>query len=187
MKASVSEANTVNIRTEQLDEPPTCAFVFGREINRSALNLYTTYQSIFTQADENLWKCAYLFVALGAPTFNFIWQEANPVVQTSVKPVFVSQGRRERSRVAPRGNWKIETTVEQDSENSAYEDLLYVVNEMTTAPPGWRVTDFRKLVLLDCEYVYALWRLYGNSRTEGFGTLPVLSTDQMLTIMNRVK
>ncbi|RKY28737.1 MAG: hypothetical protein DRP83_00115 [Planctomycetota bacterium] len=181
MKASINEARTVDIRDVQLDEPATCAFVYGREINRSASSLYTTYPSLFTRADRNLWKCAYLFVVLGAPIFNFIWQKANPIIKTTKEPVFVRSGR------GGRGNWKIEEEVEKSSINTAYDDILYAVNSMTAAPPGWRLTEFRKLVLVDCEYVFELWRLYGPEKMVGFGTLPVLSYDQMRTIMNRVK
>jgi hypothetical protein len=179
MKASISEANTVKIRTAQLDEPPTCAFVFGREINRAATTLYTTYRSLFTQADENFWKTVYLYVTLGPATFNYVWKKANPSVTTTSKPVLVFSGRL--------GNWKMESATTKDSTNLAYEDLLYAVNTLTSTPPGWNVTSFKKLVLVDCEYVYRLWELYGPSKLGGFGTLPVLSGNQMLTIMNRVK
>lgn len=180
MKASITEANTVQIRAVQLDELPTCAFVFGREINRAATTLYTTYQSLFTRADENFWKTVYLYVTLGPTTFNRIWQKANPSVNTTVTPVFVASRNRG-------GNWKMESTTTKDSTNRTYEDLLYTVNTLTSAPPGWNFTAFKKLVLVDCEYIYQLWKLYGPSKLGGFGTLPVLRGDQMMTIMNRVK
>lgn len=181
MKASISEAKTVNIRTAQLEEAPTCAFVFGREINRAATTLYTKYRSLFTLADSNFWKCVYLYVTLGATLFETLWSQASPRVTKIVEPVYVVPSR------ARRGNWKLESTTTHDSTNAAYTDLLYVVNDLTSAPPGWRLTEFKKLVLLDCEYVYALWRRYGASKLSGFGTLPVLRNDQMRTIMNRVK
>jgi len=180
MKASVNEARTVNIRTEQLQEMETCAFVYGREINRAALSVYTTYTSLFTEADENFWKCAYLYTTLGSALFTELWNAASPGVVSTVKPIQVPAGR-------GRFNWEIESTTSSDSTNKAYDDLLYVVNNLTSAPPGWRLEPFKRLVLLDCEYVYALWRRYGASRLEGFGTLPVLQNSQMRTIMNRVK
>ena len=180
MKASITEAGTVDIRSAQLDEPTTCAFVFGREINRAALSLYTTYQSLFTRADDNFWKSAYLYVTLGAATFRYIWNINNPAVVRTESAVFVSSDGRT-------GNWEIQTSVSHDSVNTAYDDILYSVNTLSSAPPGWQLTQFKKLVLVDCEYVYELWRRYGASKLSGFGTLPVLRNDQMTTIMNRVK
>lgn len=185
MKASISEANTVSIRAEQLDETPTCAFVYGREINRAALTLYTTYRSLFTRVDDNFWKCAYLYVVLGAPTFNFIWNKAAPSITTTKKPVLLTEGGG-RGGVT-RKRWVIEDETEKTSVNTAYEDILYTVNNLTSPPPGWNLTAFKKLVLEDCEYVHALWLSYGRSKYQGFGTLPVLQSNQMLTIMNRVK
>lgn len=180
MKASVNEARTVNIRTVQLEEADTCAFVYGREINRAATSLYTKYQRLFTRANNNFWKCAYLYVTLGSATFNALWSATDPRVDTTIKPVFEETYR-------GRGNWKLEATTTHDSRDVAYDDLLYVVNALKTAPPGWKLTEFKKLVLVDCEYVYALWKRYGASKLGGFGSLPVLRNYQMRNIMNRVK
>lgn len=174
MKASVLEARTVKIPTKQLEEPSTCAFVYGREINRAASTLYTTYKSLFTIADTNLWKCAYLYTTIGATTFDFLWEQAGIGIQSTSKPVLES------------GNWVIQEEIIQDSTNNAYVELLAALGALTKPPPGWNLNELKSIVFIDCEYVYALWKTYGGGQMT-FGYLPVLQNSQMTTIMNRVK
>jgi hypothetical protein len=84
------------------------------------------------------------------------------------------------------GNWVIDHVTISDSTDNAYADLVAATEALTKAPPGWRLSEFKHLVLVDCEYVYALWKLYGNGQMD-FGSLPVLTNKQMTTVMNRVK
>jgi len=173
MKASYSEARTLNISFEQLDDESTCAFIYSRELNKSATFLYTTYGHLFTKASRDLWKCAYLRTTLGDSVFKWLWDKACPTITTTEEPVWKTSG-----------NWKIETKTVKDSSNDVYGDILQATEKLTSAPAGHKTTPFKHLILYDCNYVFYLWKLYGAG-TFSLGKLPVLSTQQMRLIMDR--
>ncbi len=56
-----------------------------------------------------------------------------------------------------------------------YDSLLYVVNAGGLEIPGYPDSVLRTIVLGECEFTYALWKLKGKFVTEGFGILPVPS------------
>lgn len=178
LKASCSEARTVNVAYEQLDDPSTCAFIYSRELNKSATFLYTTYGHVFTEASKDLWKCAYLHTTLENAAFKWLWDKAYPTIETTEKPVWESHGR------GSFGNWKIRTTTTKNSSNDAYSDIIETTKNLTTSPAGYKTTPFKHLIAFECEYVFALWKLYGSG-TFSLGKLPVLSTQQTHSIMGR--
>ena len=69
----------------------------------------------------------------------------------------------------------------KDSENAAYEDLLYAVNNGVKLP-GWSVAKLKKLVAYDCEVVFALWRRNGIQNLT-MGALPYLDAKRQINIL----
>jgi hypothetical protein len=178
-KASYAESRTVNIPVSQLDEPPTCAYVHGREINRAASNLYTTHPTFFTTADRNFWKCSYLAHTLGTSVFENLCSAACPALPSQSAPVAT------RDRAGNIVSWEVPPLASNSAIDDLYSEIIYHVNTSTVVPAGYTPTAYKKLVLLDCEYVCKVWELYGNGNSNGFGRLPVLSGSQAQAILNR--
>jgi len=73
MFTTIAMANVVEVKWEQLDDPITCAFVWGCDINADARSLYSANQTLFTEVNADFWKCAYLKHVLGDMAFQAIW------------------------------------------------------------------------------------------------------------------
>ena len=139
MFATVSMAQYAGVSWAQLDKPLSCAYVWGRDINRGAQTLYKSNQTLFTEPNSDFWKCAYLRHVLGEMAFKIIWQARD----REITPV--------------------------------YDSLLYVVNALSRALPGWTVIKLRQTVLLGCAYVFELAKRKGAFSSSGFGIEPVLN------------
>ena len=75
LQASNAEVDMSKI----LGDPAVCAYVYSRELNRVSYDLYTTYPTLFTDTREDFWRCAYLRVTLGDPSFFSLWDLHPPV------------------------------------------------------------------------------------------------------------
>lgn len=73
MFASVSAVNDAGLKWASLDEPNTCAYVWGRDINATSLSTYTKNKNLFTEPGEDFWKTSYLAHRLGEVPFSIIW------------------------------------------------------------------------------------------------------------------
>jgi len=178
-KASYAEARTMDIPAERLDEPATCAYVIGREINRTATVLYTTHPALFATPNNLFWKCVYLAHTLGTSLFETTSNAAFSGVTASSAPVAI---RDSRGRIL---SWEVPGATARNTPADLYTRIYYAVNSATTAPVGYRTGEYKKLVLMDCEYVYNIWNLFGGGEPRGFGRLPVLSNSQTQAILHR--
>jgi len=73
MKTTALQASKLGLTWESLDTPDTCGYVWGCDINNTALNLYTTNQALFSEPDHTFWMSAYCNYLLGDATFKLIW------------------------------------------------------------------------------------------------------------------
>lgn len=73
MYASYAAVNKSGVAWQKLDEPVTGAYVWGYDVNSTSLSLYTSNQTVFTEPNEDFWKCAYAAHIVGPSTFNYIW------------------------------------------------------------------------------------------------------------------
>jgi len=80
--ATIAAVRKANIAWEQLDDVLTCSYVWGRDINETSLNLYTTNPNIFSSPNEDFWRCAYLAHILGPTAFSVIWSSRNTELDT---------------------------------------------------------------------------------------------------------
>ena len=83
MLATITMARTAGIEWKALDDPLTCAYVWGRDINADARSLYSEQTSLFTTVDDDFWKCSYLKHAFGDAAFSIIWNQRD-TTQTTV-------------------------------------------------------------------------------------------------------
>ncbi len=68
------QASTAEVDMSKISgDPAICAYVFSRELNRVSYDLYTTYPDLFTETNEDFWRCAYLRITLGDLMFDTIW------------------------------------------------------------------------------------------------------------------
>lgn len=68
------QANNAEVEMSKISgNPAVCAYVYSRELNRVSYDLYTTYSTLFTELDEDLWRCAYLRTTLGDAAFEYLW------------------------------------------------------------------------------------------------------------------
>ena len=83
MYATFEGARIADIAWEDLDDPTTCAYIWGRDINDASSWLYTNNVSVFTSPDEDFWRCAYLAHVLGQTTFSLIWTTRDTLQPTA--------------------------------------------------------------------------------------------------------
>jgi hypothetical protein len=82
MFAPISAAQDANIAWENLDDPTTCAYIWGRDINAVSLNLYTSNQTLFAEPNEDFWRCSYLAHRLGETPFAMLWSSRDKTQST---------------------------------------------------------------------------------------------------------
>jgi hypothetical protein len=82
MKASMPMAKDAGIPWKNLDDPQTCAYVWGYGMNKDSLSLYTTNQALFTKSDKDFWATAYLKHRLGAAVFNALFSQRDTTQAT---------------------------------------------------------------------------------------------------------
>ena len=73
MFATAQMAKDAGIKWAKLDEPITCAYVWGRDINADSRNLYYSQTRFFPKPDSDFWKCSYLKHVLGDSAFSALW------------------------------------------------------------------------------------------------------------------
>jgi hypothetical protein len=79
MGATFQQAKNAEVSTRKISsDPAVCAYVYSRELNRVSYNLYTSYPDLFTKANEDLWRCAYLRTTLEDPAFFSLWEMQPP-------------------------------------------------------------------------------------------------------------
>lgn len=83
MYATVNMADEAGIPWENLDEPLTCAYVWGRDINSDSKSLYSANTSSFSSPNPDFWKCAYLKHVLGNTAFALLWQSRDKTQATN--------------------------------------------------------------------------------------------------------
>lgn len=83
MFATVKMAEEAGVSWEKLDEPLTCAYVWGRDINSDSKNLYAANKSLFVSPNSDFWKCAYLKHVLGDTAFAMLWQSRDKTQATN--------------------------------------------------------------------------------------------------------
>jgi len=73
--ATITMAATAGIKWEKLDDPLTCAYVWGRDIYADSKKLYQEQSYWFTAGSTDFWKCVYLKHAFGDTAFSIIWKQ----------------------------------------------------------------------------------------------------------------
>ena len=139
MLATAAMAKVAGVTWQALDDPLTCAYVWGRDINADARNLYSTQSYYFPTVNDDFWKCAYLKHILGDSRFSIVWNTRDT------------------------------------TQDTVYDSLLYAVNNTARSLPGTTVVRQKKLVLLDCAYVFEMAKRGGGLRSSGYGIEPVLN------------
>jgi hypothetical protein len=71
----------------------------------------------------------------------------------------------------------------EQATNSTYSGLVNVVSAQTKSPMGLPVASFKKLVLVDLSYVFALAVKKGSLSSSGFGIQPVTDRDRTSRIL----
>ena len=95
--ASTDMAMEAGVEWENLDDPLTCAYVWGRDINNDSLSLYTSNQDLFAAPDRDFWSTAYIKHYLGDAAFNTLWplrDRTQPTVYESIVYSVSTSGRR---------------------------------------------------------------------------------------------
>lgn len=69
---------SIEVRWENLDDPTTCAYVWGYDINLHAKQLYYPNEKYFPKSNADFWRCVYLRHVLGRVPFDVIWNMRNP-------------------------------------------------------------------------------------------------------------
>lgn len=82
MFATAGMAEDAGIDWTKLDTPLTCAYVWGRDINRDSKALYIANQTTFAAPNSDFWKCAYLKHVLGDTAFSILWQSRDTTQST---------------------------------------------------------------------------------------------------------
>jgi len=80
--ATITMANMAGVKWEKLDDPMTCAYVWGRDINSDAKGLYEEQSYWFTTGGADFWKCAYLRHVFGDTAFSVIWNQRDTAQAT---------------------------------------------------------------------------------------------------------
>lgn len=78
MRVDIAYAKNYQVPKENLINDVASIYVFCRGLNQEALYLYTTHSSLFVSPYRELWKCAYLRLALRPRAFDIIWTAAHP-------------------------------------------------------------------------------------------------------------
>jgi len=97
MKASATAAMDAEIAWKELDDPPTCAYVWGREINKDSLNLYTNNTSLFTTPSKDFWSTAYLKYILGDTLFTTLFNMRDTTQATVYSSILYAVNNLNRS------------------------------------------------------------------------------------------
>ena len=78
MRVDIAYAKDFDVPKKNLVKDIASIYVFCRSMNREAYFLYTSNPSIFSPPYTDLWKCAYLKIALRPRAFDVLWSLAAP-------------------------------------------------------------------------------------------------------------
>jgi hypothetical protein len=78
--------SSIDVKWENLDDPTTCAYVWGYDINLHAQQLYAPNEKYFPKPNTDFWRSVYLRHVLGRVPFEVIWEARN----TRTTPVYNS-------------------------------------------------------------------------------------------------
>jgi hypothetical protein len=78
MRVDISYAKDFDVPKKNLVKDIASIYVFCRGLNREAHSLYTSNTSLFLTPYIDLWKCAYLRMALRPRAFDVLWTVAAP-------------------------------------------------------------------------------------------------------------
>lgn len=73
MFAPVSTLASIAVKWENLDDPTTCAYVWGYDVNVHAKHFYNDNSTLFTKPETDFWRCVYARHVLGSASFDVIW------------------------------------------------------------------------------------------------------------------
>lgn len=79
MRVDIAYAKDFEVPKKNLVKDIASIYVFCRSLNREAHYLYTTNSSLFSSPYTDLWKCAYLKLALRPRSFDALWTLAHPM------------------------------------------------------------------------------------------------------------
>jgi len=79
MRVDTTYANDFEVPKKNLVKDIASIYVFCRSLNREAHYLYTNNSSLFSSPYTDLWKCAYLKIALRPRSFEVLWGLAHPM------------------------------------------------------------------------------------------------------------
>jgi hypothetical protein len=79
MRVDIAYAKDFEVPKKNLVKDIASIYVFCRSLNREAQYLYTTNSSLFSSPYTDLWKCAYLKLALRPRSFDALWTLAHPM------------------------------------------------------------------------------------------------------------
>jgi hypothetical protein len=78
MRVDIAYAKDFDVPKKNLIKDIASVYVFCRSLNREAQLLYTSNTSLFSSPYTDLWKCAYLKIALRPRSFDTLWSLAAP-------------------------------------------------------------------------------------------------------------
>lgn len=84
MLATREGATAAGIEWKSLDDPSTCAYSWGREMNQGATDFYKKNTDIFTTPDDDFWKIIYLRHVLSVPLFDVLWGMATDTTYSGI-------------------------------------------------------------------------------------------------------
>jgi hypothetical protein len=78
MRVDITYAKDFDVPKKNLVKDIASIYVFCRSLNREAHYLYTSNPTLFSSPYSDLWKCAYLKIALRPRAFDVLWSLAAP-------------------------------------------------------------------------------------------------------------
>lgn len=97
MFATVAMASKAGVKWEDLDDTLTCAYVWGRDINSTALSLYQQKAAWFPTPSIDFWKCAYFKHRFGATNFALLWEQRDKTQETIIDSLLYAVNALKRS------------------------------------------------------------------------------------------
>ena len=76
MRTSDTHAHDAGMTPTDMLDPQNSIYAWLKALNEDSLYLYTTYPSVFTDYNEDFWRCAYLRHQLGEASFAKLWLDA---------------------------------------------------------------------------------------------------------------
>ncbi len=87
MRVTGTALNKIGITTSKVDDPDTCSYAWGYDINNTAISFYTKNSSLFSNTCEDFWRSVYVQHLMGDSPFNMLWKQRDitqPTVYASL-------------------------------------------------------------------------------------------------------